>query len=241
MGTLAINRGKFRYARGAMIGAAEGETSMTRFGVCLSVARRRPRGRLAAAGAIGALTLALAAPTAASAAPKAPAVTGTITVGGGPAWVAVNPVTGAVYVTNSISGTVSVISGRTNAVTATITATITVGTGAVGVVVNPVTGAVYVANFVSGTVSVISGRTNAVTATITVGTGPNGVAVNPVTGAVYVANFVSDNVSVISGCRFDLRLTPRRRSADPAALGPERVVRPGSSLRQSTGVERVST
>jgi hypothetical protein len=82
---------------------------MTSSGVCLSAARRHLWGRLAAAGAIGALALALAAPTAASAAPvtEAPAVTGTITVGSDPFGVAVNPVTDAVYVT----GTVPVISG----------------------------------------------------------------------------------------------------------------------------------
>ena len=70
---------------------------MTRFGVCLSAA-------------IGALALALAAPTAATAFPVAQAVTDTITVGSGPAWVTVNPWTGAVYVADLVNGTVSVIS-----------------------------------------------------------------------------------------------------------------------------------
>ena len=82
---------------------------MTRLGVCLPAARRHPCGRQAAAVAIGALALAMAAPTAASAAPGAPTVT-SITVGNEPWGVAVNPVTGTVYVANAGSGTVSVIS-----------------------------------------------------------------------------------------------------------------------------------
>ena len=97
-----------------MTGAAEGETSMAGSGTCVFAARRHPRGRRAAAAAIGAVALALTVPmaaTAASAAPGALTVTATITVGNAPWGVAVNPLTGAVYVANSLSNTVSVISG----------------------------------------------------------------------------------------------------------------------------------
>jgi YVTN family beta-propeller protein len=80
-------------------------------------------------------------------------VTAIIPVGNGPVGVAVNPSTGAVYVTNIKDGTVSVISGQTN----TVTATIRVGNGPAGVTVNPLTGAVYTANIGDDTVSVISG------------------------------------------------------------------------------------
>ena len=66
---------------------------------------------------------------------------------------AVNPLTGDVYVTNFSDGTVSVISGGTG----TVTATIPVGSGPVGVAVNPLTGAVYTANVGDDTVSVIFG------------------------------------------------------------------------------------
>ena len=73
---------------------------------------------------------ALAAPTIAAAAPapSAPAmapaargckVTATIGVGTFPLAVAANPKTNTIYVTNDTSQTVSVISGRTNTVTAT--------------------------------------------------------------------------------------------------------------------------
>ena len=74
------------------------------------------------------------------------------------------------YVTNFKDGTVSVISGQTS----TVTATIPVGTSPVGVAVSPLTGDVYVTNFKDGTVSVISGQTSTVTATIPVGTSPTG-------------------------------------------------------------------
>jgi YVTN family beta-propeller protein len=135
-------------------------------------------------------------------------MTATITVGIGPMGVAVNPVTGAVYVAVAggdllahpdLRGTVAVISGRTGKVTATIR----IGSYPTSVAVNPVTGAVYVANVGNiynagnGTVSVISGRTGKVTATIRVGSVPYAVAVNPVTGTVYVANSGSNTVSVI--------------------------------------------
>jgi YVTN family beta-propeller protein len=92
-------------------------------------------------------------------------VTATIRVGRVPAGVAVNPRTNTIYVTNANSGTVSVISGRTNTVTATIRLG---GKFPVGVAANPRTDTIYVTragNIVTrGRVSVISGRTNAVMA-----------------------------------------------------------------------------
>src|SRR6267378_308778 len=100
-----------------------------------------------ATGTSGTMTLDRAAPTAAAAAPM---VTATIPVGGESDAVAANPLTGSVYVTNQLDNTVSVISGRTN----TVTATIPVGNPQ-GMAVNPLTGDVYVTNFNDGTVSVI--------------------------------------------------------------------------------------
>src|SRR5215510_12555663 len=98
--------------------------------------------------------------------------TATIPVGEIPTRVAVNPKANTIYVTNLASNTVSVLSGRTN----TVTATIPVGIGPVGV--DPKTNTIYVANPDSNTVSVISGRTHTVTATIhfPVSIGPVGVA-----------------------------------------------------------------
>jgi len=71
---------------------------------------------------------------------------------------------------------VSVISGRTN----TVTATVSMAEGsAQAVAVNPKTNAIYAPNLDSDAVSVISGRTNTVTATVHVGLEPLGVAADP--------------------------------------------------------------
>ncbi len=96
-------------------------------------------------GATGTMTLDRAAPTAAAAAPM---VTATIPVGSESDAVAANPLTGSVYVASQLANTVSVISGQTN----TVTATIPVGNPQ-GTAVNPPTGDVYVTNFNDGTVS----------------------------------------------------------------------------------------
>src|ERR1700722_5843595 len=90
-------------------------------------------------------------------------VTATIPVGQDPVDIAVNPRTHTAYVTNADSGSVSVISTRTNQVTATIP----VGANAGAVAVDPQTDRIYVAHFPGG-ISVINGRTNTVVATIDV-------------------------------------------------------------------------
>ena len=126
-----------------------------------------------------------------------------VLVGTAPYAVAVDQVTDTVYAANSCGndrscnspGTVSVIDGATNAVTATIA----VGSGPDAVAVDQATDTVYVANAGSGSVSVIDGATDTVTATITVGADPKGVAVDPITDTVWVTNSSSDSVSVISG------------------------------------------
>ena len=115
-------------------------------------------------GATGTMTLDRATPTAAAAAPM---VIATIPVGSESDAVAANPLTGYVYVASQLANTVSVISGQTNTVTATVPVRNPQGTA-----VDPPTGDVYVTNFNDGTVSVISGRTGTVTATIPVGTSP---------------------------------------------------------------------
>ena len=86
--------------------------------------------RAASATTVASIGLGLAVTTAA-ATPSAPSwaatvgavtscvrVSATIPVGGSPTWVAANPETSSVYVANN-DGTLSVISGRTNTVTAT--------------------------------------------------------------------------------------------------------------------------
>src|SRR5467141_1726634 len=69
----------------------------------------------------------------------------TIPVGKTPIGVAVDTSTNTVYVANSVTGTISVISALTNK----LTNNIAVGAGPYAVAVNPLSGSVYVANFVS--------------------------------------------------------------------------------------------
>ena len=97
-------------------------------------------------------------------------VAATVTVGGVPQTVAVNPADTRVYVTNAdpASDGVSVIDTANNSVVATVA----VGSGPIGVAVNPAGTRAYVANFGSNNVSVIDTTTNAVVATVPVGTNP---------------------------------------------------------------------
>jgi YVTN family beta-propeller protein len=133
----------------------------------------------------------------------------TITVGGGPSVLAVDQVTGTVYVANAGSNgqgnTVSVINARTcNAIQHSgcgqSPPTITVGPDPLGIAVNQVTDTVYVTSlgqFTGNTVSVINGATcNAAQqsgcgqtpATVTVGPAPWGIAIDQATNTIYVAN-----------------------------------------------------
>ncbi|WP_409344285.1 Ig-like domain repeat protein [Paenibacillus sp. MBLB4367] len=116
-----------------------------------------------------------------------------------PVAVAVNPATNRIYVANSGTATVTVISGEDNA-----TVQVPVGFNPQAVAVNPITDNIYVANRDSNTVTVIDGRTNSPAAiSLKVGTisatGPQALAVNPVTNKIYVADFLSNMVTVIDG------------------------------------------
>ena len=148
------------------------------------------------------LTVAAAAPDPAVLRASARAATGCFTVtatiplghGTTPSGITANRATNTIYVTSeSLSGIVQVINGRTKAVTATIP----VGIVPVATAADSRSNTIYVANHGGGTVSVISGRTNTVTATIRVGLNAlQAITVNPTTNAIYAAG---GWVSVISG------------------------------------------
>ncbi len=135
-------------------------------------------------------------------------VIATLTTGSRPYSVAVNSVTNQIYVPNNCghdvscqthSGTVTVIDGVSN----TVTATVTVGSGPDQAVVNPATNKIYVPNtcgtdptctypYSGGTVTVIDGVTNNPT-TVDVGIHPDALDVNSVTNKIYVANQCGDD------------------------------------------------
>jgi YVTN family beta-propeller protein len=85
-----------------------------------------------------------------------------ITVGAGPAFVALNPAGTLAFVTNQNDNTVSVIDTATN----TVTATVPVGKYPEGVVVSSDGSLAYVANFHDSSISVIDTSSGTVTTTI---------------------------------------------------------------------------
>ena len=121
-------------------------------------------------------------------------VVGNISVGSEPVGVAYDSEKGEVFITNSNSSSVSVISDTSNSVVATVP----VGSHPRGVAYDGGRGEVFVTNYNSNSVSVISDTSNSVVATVPVGTNPDGVSYDSGKGETFVANQASNNVSVIS-------------------------------------------
>ena len=93
----------------------------------------------------------------------ADSVVATVPVGGtGPTQLTFDPANGNIYVSNFDSGTVSVISGFTN----TVIASVPVGSSPTDVALDPTNGDIYVANGGSGTVSVITPSSVSTTAVL---------------------------------------------------------------------------
>ena len=123
----------------------------------------------------------------------------TIPVGTYPSWVAVNPLSNFVYVTNyNANGSVSVIDGNTNLVVANIPT----GSYPRSVAVNPATNLAYVTNHASNTLSVIDLALNQVQNTVSI-PAPWHVTINPTTNRGYVTDTASNEVFVV-----DLSQTP---------------------------------
>ena len=117
-----------------------------------------------------------------------------IAVGNGAGGIAVNELTGRVYVANGTDGTVSVIDGDTLSVAATII----VDTGPSEIVVNENTNRVYVSCSDSGTVYVIDGSSDRPLTSLNVGAKPVGMALDAGKDRLYVANKLSGTVSVVN-------------------------------------------
>jgi YVTN family beta-propeller protein len=131
-------------------------------------------------------------------------------VGSDPFGVSVDGARGEVFVTNTGSNNVSVISDTGHQSVGSIG----VGQEPMGIAFDATTGETYVADEGSNSVAVISDATLRVVASVAVGFSPIGVAFDPTTGAVFVTNFGSYSVSVIDGASHAVVATV------PAGIGP---------------------
>ncbi len=127
----------------------------------------------------------------------------TIPVGSLPFGVTYDPTDGRVFVADSGSANLSVISDATNRTIASVS----VGLQPFGVAFDPTSDRVYVADGGSDSVTVVDARTLQVVATIAVGAEPVGVAFDTASDEVFVANEGSANVSVISAASDALAAT----------------------------------
>ena len=120
-----------------------------------------------------------------------------VSVGGGPYGIAFDSTNGDIYVTDLGTSTVSVISGSTNAVVATVP--LGTSTSSRGIAFDSASGDLYVTNYNPSTVSVISGSTNAVLGYVQLanGTGPFAASFDSTNGDVYVAGYSTDVVWII--------------------------------------------
>lgn len=105
-----------------------------------------------------------------------------------------DPANGEVYVVNTGSGNVSVISGARHA----IVSTIAVGADPTTPVYDPADGNIYIANTGSENISVVSGTENTVVDSIAAGTDPSPPVFDNSSGQLYVPNTGSGNVSTVT-------------------------------------------
>jgi YVTN family beta-propeller protein len=125
------------------------------------------------------------------------AISEDILLGLTPTYIAVNPNTNMIYVSNSNNDSVSIIDGKTNKVVDTIgieTPTY--------IAVNPNTNRIYVDGYNpdsgSASISVIDAKTKKVVDSIGIET-PSYIAVNPNTNMIYISDHSNDSLSVIDG------------------------------------------
>ena len=122
----------------------------------------------------------------------------TVGVGALPTAVAAQEMGGGslVYVANSRSDNVSVISPVTDRVVSTLV--LPIGSAPAGLAFGPGGTGLYVTESGLGSVAVLDPATGALVRSISVGSEPLGISLDPFNGLLYVANSMSDNVSVIS-------------------------------------------
>jgi YVTN family beta-propeller protein len=119
-----------------------------------------------------------------------------IPVGSKPTDLDINNNARKLYVTNSLSNTITIIDTGTEKVVDLLNST---GENPRGIAVDDNKNLIYVANTDSNSVSVINGTTREVIGNITVEENPRGIAIDSTQNLVYVTNAGSNSVSVING------------------------------------------
>ncbi|EOD67910.1 hypothetical protein [Amycolatopsis vancoresmycina] len=118
-----------------------------------------------------------------------------IDVGGAPAAVAVNPVTGLGYVTDPQAGTLAVLDPRS----ASVVDVVHVGGEPGDVAVDATAGRIYVANPPGGTVVVLDGRTHDLVSVVGAGAGASALAVDEEADRVYAVSGGTGTLAVLDG------------------------------------------
>jgi DNA-binding beta-propeller fold protein YncE len=192
-----------------------------------SLSRRKWTSR-ALSPLVGVLLAVLVNTSPAAAAPQVVA----IDIGGAPASVAVNSVTGTAYVTDAATGTVEVVDERSGE----ITAVIVVGGSPADVAVDEVTNLVYVTNPTGGTVAVIDGTNNLVVSVIGAGSGASVVDVDTAANRIYAGSGTTGTVAVLDGISASqIALVPSNvRALSGVAVDPGRKLAYFSSLDTNT-------
>ncbi|HZZ92499.1 MAG TPA: FG-GAP-like repeat-containing protein [Usitatibacter sp.] len=145
-----------------------------------------------------------------------------VAAGTAPFAIAVNPITNKVYVTNEADNTLSVMNGRTLA----ITGTVPVGARPLWLGVNPETNRVYVAQFGNNGnaphLVAVNGASDSVSSNITVGD-VGWITINPVTNKTYTIRYGhTDEYTVTQGETFVLSESTREFTPVGHVIDPNR-------------------
>jgi DNA-binding beta-propeller fold protein YncE len=122
-------------------------------------------------------------------------ITSSVTVQSRPRGVAVSPRLGTAVVTNSGSGSASILNLTTSP--PTVTSNVSVGSEPMGVVIDESTGKAVVANASSNSISIFDASTGGSAQSVAVESRPLAVAIDPDRQFVAVANAASNTISVV--------------------------------------------
>ncbi|HEV2449950.1 MAG TPA: YncE family protein [Thermoplasmata archaeon] len=146
-----------------------------------------------------------------------------------------DPGTGRLYAANANAGNVSVVSGSTDAVVASVA----VGGSPYGLALDPATRTIFVSDYGASNVTAFSSQSLRTVANVTVGTAPGPILFDPASDQVFVANSGTANVSVLNASTRTLVATLAVR-AHPEALALDTVNDRVDVLSQNAGSAAVT-